>query len=233
MSNFADTTQPLGQLAQPGTYGEEVRAATQEALGAIGEIDAAFNTIVGWSPAQELLEWVGGNWGQLLSLRDAWDSVALASDDLGKNLVHGSTQLDQTWGGRAAQAFDAHMAKWEAAFQQNYEACIAIRDKLTDLAENAKQIVDQIIQTILTVASMVMAALASFYIPVYGQARAIQAIWQTIKLINDVRKVVTAFIQMVKLAVEFFQSMTEIMDDKTPAVQVNVPQSQYAVPGSR
>lgn len=233
MTGFADTHQPAGRLNPPGEYGAEVRAAAQEALGAIGKIDAAFQTIVGWSPAQELLEWVGGNWGQLLSLRDAWNCLAFANQDVGANLKSGKAELDPQWDGQAATAFNAHMAQWETAFAQNYEACVAIRDMLVDLAENAKQAVDQIIQCILTVVSIVSAALASFAIPVYGQAKAIKAIWDTVKLINDVRKVVMAFINLVKLGVEFFQSITEMMDDKAPNLKVDIPDAAYTVPATR
>lgn len=231
MSGYADTADPTAQLVAPGDYGAEVRAAAQEALGLIGEIDSAFQTIVGWSPAQELIEWVGGNWGQLLSLRDAWENMAKANAEVADNLKAGLKELDPSWDGNAALAFEAHMEKWEQAFEQNHDACIAIRDKLVDLAENAKQVVDQIIQTIKTVVSIVSSALASFSIPVYGQGKAIKAIWDTIKLINDVRKVVSAFINLVKFAVEFFESIQEITDDKTPTVRVEVPTTSYAVPG--
>ena len=233
MTGFADTRPPPGRLNPPGEYGAEVRAAAQEALGAIGKIDAAFQTIVGWSPTQELLEWIGGNWRQLLSLRDAWNSLAFASQDLGVNLADGKAELDPSWDGQAALAFNAHMAQWEKAFAQNYEACVAIREMLVDLAENAKQAVDQIIQTILTIVSIVSAALASFSIPVYGQAKAIKAIWDTVKLINDVRKVVMAFINLVKLGVELFQSITETMDDKAPTVRVDIPDAAYTAPVAR
>lgn len=230
MSGFPDVADPTGRLNPPGDYGAEVRAAAQEALGLIGKIDSAFQTIVGWSPAQELLEWVGGNWGQLLSLRDAWNNFAFASADIGKNLQAGKGELDPQWNGNAAQAFEGHMKLWNETFQQLEQAAIAVRNKLTDLAENAKQVVDQIIQTIKTVVSIVMAALSSFAIPVYGQAKAVKAIWDTVKLINDARKVVAAFVNLVKLAQEFFQSIQEIADDKTPQVNVDVPATPYTAP---
>jgi uncharacterized protein YukE len=177
-----------------------------------------------------MLEWVGGNWGQLLSLRDAWNNLAFASADIGKNLQAGKAELDPQWNGNAALAFEGHMGLWQTTFQQNEQAATAVRDKLSDLAQNAKQAVDQIIQTIKTVVSIVTAALSSFAIPVYGQAKAVKAIWDTVKLINDVRKVVSAFVNLVKLAKEFFQSMQEIADDKTPQVKVDVPAAPYAAP---
>ncbi|SDJ66344.1 hypothetical protein SAMN04487820_101135 [Actinopolyspora mzabensis] len=232
MAGYADVVDPTRRLTTPGDYGAEVRAAAQEALGAIGEIDSAFQTIVGWSPAQELLEWVGGNWGQLLSLRDTWENLAKANLDLKENLESGLGALEPLWEGNAATAFENHMGQWNSALEQNHDACIAIRDKLIDLAENAQQTVDMVIQTILTVASIVTAALSSFSIPVYGQGKAIKAVWDTVKLINDVRKVVTAFINLVKYANEFFQSVQEIADDKTPVVNVELPDSGYVAPSS-
>ena len=230
MSGFADVANPEGRLNPPGDYSAEVRAAAQEALGAIGKIDQAFQTIVGWSPAEELLEWVGGNWGQLLSLRDCWNNLAFASQDVGKNLQAGKGELDPQWSGNAAQAFEGHMELWNGTFQQLEQAAIAVRNKLVDLAENAKQAVDMIIQTIKTVVSIVTAALSSFAIPVYGQGKALKAIWDTIKLINDARKVVSAFINLVRMAKEFFESIQEIADDKTPSVRVDVPKAPYAAP---
>jgi uncharacterized protein YukE len=230
MADFADTTNPIGRLNPPGNYDQQVLDATRDALGAIKYIDELFQEFVGWSPAQELMDAIGGNWGQLLSLRDVWNNISFASGDVEANLDSGRQQLDPHWDGNAAAAFNEYMGQWSLALSQNRDACAAVRDKLVDLAENAKQAIDQIIQAIKTIVSLLSAASASIEIPVWGEYKILKAIWEGVKTINEIRKVVSALVNTVKLAVEFFQSIAEIVDDKTPTVRVDVPSVAYGGP---
>lgn len=232
MADFVDTMNPPGRLTPPGNYDQQVLDSTRDAMGIIKYIDIVFQKLVGWSPAKELLDAVGGNWGQLLSLRDAWNCVSFSMSDIGDNLQAGRMELDSHWDGNAAQSFEAYMTKWVQAFEQDQRAAAAVRDKLNDLAENAKETVDVIIGALREIVSLWGAAGVSIEIPIWGEIKTAKAIWESIKLINSIRKVVGAFLNTVNLAVQFFQAFAELSDDRTPNLRVGVPTGAYGGPAN-
>jgi uncharacterized protein YukE len=148
---FADTMHPSGRLNPPGNYDELVTDSVTEVLpGIVGWI----NDAVAWVTRQFghevnvvhwLTETVGGDWGDLLSLADAWNNLAWASSDIAANLTAGVVELDPHWDGNAAQAFKAHMVKWHNAFVENRFTCETVRDTLRDLAIVAKEFLQAVI----------------------------------------------------------------------------------------
>jgi uncharacterized protein YukE len=230
VAQFADVMAPPGRLNPPGNYDQQVLDSTRDALGMIRHIDELFQRLAGWSPAQELVDAVGGNWGQLLSIRDAWHNASFALSDVEANLRAGMAELDPDWNGNAARSFQRYMDNWMVALAQDEQVCLAVRDKLTDLAQNAKQAIDQIIAAIREILSLISAAGASLDIPIWGEYKIAKAIWEGIKLINQIRKVVSAFVSTVKLAAEFFQTIAELVDDRTPTLRVDVPAGPYGGP---
>jgi uncharacterized protein YukE len=232
VADFVDTMNPPGRLTPPGDYEQQVLDSTRDAMGILKYIDEVFQKIVGWSPGKEFVDWIGGNWGQLLSLRDAWNCVSFSMSDIGDNLQAGRTELAPHWDGNAAQSFEAYMVKWVQAFEQDQQAAAAVRDKLNDLAENAKQTVDMIIAAIKEIWALITSAGASIEIPVWGEYKIVRAVWEAIKLINSVRKVVGVFVSTVHLAVEFFQAIAEMLDDRSPTLRVDVPTGAYGGPAN-
>lgn len=240
MTAFADTMNPPSRLNPPADYGSQVKKDIDNALGMIHYVVEIIDQIIGQNLEQELTSWVGGNYGQLLSIRDCWNNAGWAIDDINTNLTAGLSTLygqssgamtDPHWNGNAAGAFYNHMIGWSAALSQDRDACFTVRDKISDLAEAAKEALTTILQAIKTIVSLISGVSTSIEIPVWGEYEAAKAVWEAIKLINNVRKVVSAFINTVKLAVDFCHDIVDIVHATNPTIRVNLP-GAYTAPTS-
>lgn len=236
MTGFADPMSPPGRLRPPGNYADQVKHDIDHALGAIHYVVNIIDYFTGWNIEQELTNWVGGNYGQLLSIRDCWNSAGWALDDVNANLTAGiSTLYDQSggamnnphWSGNAADGFYQYMTQWRSALEEDRDACFTIRDQLTALAGQAKDTLTVILQGINTMVSLIGSAGASVEIPLWGEYKIGKAVWEAVKLINNIRKIVSAFTNSVKMAVDTFHEITDLVTAKNPSIQVNVPAAAY------
>jgi hypothetical protein len=239
MATFTDPMNPPGRLTPPGDYGTQVKKDIDDALGVMHYALSLIDKFTGWNIEAEVVDWLGLNYGQLLSIRDAWNSAGWALDDINTNLTSGvSTLFDQSsgtmsnphWSGNAASAFYDYMIGWLAALSEDRDACFTIRDQLTSLAGQAKDALTIVIQAIRTVISLLGAAGASIEIPVWGEVEIGKAIWQTISLINNVRKVIGALMNSVKMAIDTVHAITDLANSASPTIQVNIPVTAYGGP---
>jgi hypothetical protein len=236
MADFADPMNPIGRLQPPGNYADQIKHDIDHALGAIHYVVNIIDYFTGWNIEQEMTNWVGGNYGQLLSIRDAWNCAGWALDDIDKNLTSGlSTLYGQSggsmtnphWSGHAADGFYQYMIGWSAALQEDRDACFTIRDELTQLAQQAKDTLTVILQGIETMVSLISSAGVSIEIPIWGEYKIGKAIWEAVKLINNIRKVVGAFTNSVKMAIDTVHELTDLVHATNPKIQVNIPTAAY------
>jgi uncharacterized protein YukE len=224
---YADTMNPLGRLNPPGDYRE---LATHSVLDVLPGIVGWINDAVRWvtrqfgheiNVVQWLLEAVGGDWSDLLSLRDCWNNLSWASADIGTNLVRGLTELNPHWDGRAAQAFDAHMSKWYGAFSQNQAVCATIRDHLQSLAQVAKEF----LQAAIDVLQMLLSIL--------GSGGPIVAILRAKEIADGVIKAYRAFDAIkktIQAAKSVFEAIAAMRNTNAPNTRVDVPSTGYGGP---
>jgi uncharacterized protein YukE len=224
---FADTMQPLGRLNPPGNYDELVTDSVTDVLpGIVGWI----NDAVAWVTRQFghevnvvhwLTETVGGDWGDLLSLADAWNNLAWASSDIAANLTAGVAELDPSWDGNAAQAFKAHMAKWHNAFAENGWMCETVRDTLRDLATVAKEFLQAVIDLI------------QMLLSILGTGGPVVAVLRSAEIADGVIKayrVYDAVKKTIQAAVSIFEMIAADRPDNAPSAKVEVPSTSYSGP---
>jgi uncharacterized protein YukE len=224
---FADTMHPLGRLNPPGNYDELVTESVTDVLpGVVGWI----NDAVAWVTRQfghevDVVHWltetVGGDWGDLLSLADAWNNLAWASSDIAANLTAGMTELDPSWDGNAAKAFQAHMVKWHNAFAQNGIVCETVRDTLRELATVAKEFLQAAIDLI----QMLLSILGTG-----GPAVAIMRAAEIADGVIKAYRVYDAVKKAIQAAVSIFQMIAADRPDHAPATKVSVPSTSYGGP---
>ncbi|HWE91408.1 MAG TPA: hypothetical protein VG317_18250 [Pseudonocardiaceae bacterium] len=241
MANFTDPMNPPGRLQPPGSYGDQVKHDIDQALGMIHYVVNLIDHFTGWNIEQEMLDWVGGNYGQLLSIRDCWNNAGWALDDMNTNLTSGLSTVygqsngavvDPHWSGNAADGFYRYMTEWGAALDEDRDACFLVRDQMNQLAEQAKDTITVILQGIKTLVSLLGSASASIEIPAWGEFEIAKAVWEAIKLINNIRKIVSAFINTVKVAIDTFHELTDLAKASNPTLQVNVPAAAYGGPAN-
>lgn len=226
-TGFADTMHPLGRLNPPGNYDELVTTSVTDVLpGVVGWI----NDLVAWATRQfghevNVIKWlteaVGGDWGALLCLADAWNNLAWASSDIAANLTAGVAELDPYWEGNAAQAFEAHMVAWHNAFAQNALVCESVRDTLRDLATVAKEFLQAAIDMI----ELILGILGSGG-PVAGVLRAVD-IAEAVITCYRVYDLVT---KAVDTAQSIFEMIAADRPDHAPSTRVDVPRAGYGGP---
>jgi uncharacterized protein YukE len=224
---FADVMHPLGRLNPPGNYDELVTASVTDVLpGVVGWI----NDAVAWATRQfghevNVVKWltdtIGGDWGDLLSLADAWNNLAWASSDIAANLTAGVTELDPHWNGNAAQGFTAHMVKWHNAFAQNGIVCQTVRDTLRELATVAKEFLQAAIDLI----QMLLSILGSGgpAVLILRAAEVADGVIKAYRVYDAVKKTVQA-------AVSIFEMIAADRPDNAPSTKVEVPSAGYGGP---
>lgn len=224
---FADTMHPLGRLNKPGNYDE---LTTKSVLDALPKFATWINDFIRWAskkffdheinPAQWLAEAIGGDWGDLLSIRDAWNNLSWASHDIGINLTRGLTELNPNWDGNAAQAFDAHMSKWNLAITQNELVCARLRDTLSGLARVGKEF----LQAAIDVVEMLLALLGG------GLLRAVLKAFKIADTVIKMVQVGGRIKKVVDAGVSVGQMVVAGNSVEAPETRVDVPEVPYGGP---
>jgi uncharacterized protein YukE len=219
---FADTTNPVARLNAPGDYRE---LTTQSVTDALGTVAGWINDVIAWLTGLNFVQWlteaVGGDWGDILSIRDVWNDLSWASGDISTNLVRGLTELNPDWDGNAAKAFEAHMTKWYQAFVENQGVCAAIRDYLTDLARVAKEFLQALIDVIQLLLSLIGPGILGAILRAMEIKDTIQKGYQAYRRIKNAIDATISFFQLIAAAGQA---------DNLPNTRVTVPDTPYGGP---
>ncbi|MDH6283669.1 hypothetical protein [Prescottella agglutinans] len=98
-------------LAPPATDAEDIRGLIADSAGWLGDVDDGIKVATGWSPLEEVIKPISGNWNELKRIGDAYKISGEAMEKCGKNLAAGATQVDEHWDGKAAVAFQEYSAR--------------------------------------------------------------------------------------------------------------------------
>jgi hypothetical protein len=229
LPTFADVADPVAVLTTPGDYSELTTDSVLDALpGVVGWI----NDAISWAVRQfgydfDLVHWlaeaIGGDWGDLLTLRDMWQNLGFASSSVATNLTFGRGDLDPHWNGNAATAFEAHVGAWDTAFTQNREACLAISETMEKMATAAKEFLQAAIDAIELVVS------------VLGSGGVIGAALRALDIADGVIKayrVYQALSKTIAAVVSFCESVASDAAVSAPDTKVSVPETPYSGPKS-
>lgn len=210
---YSDGTDPTSALVGPTSYDDLIASQVDEIGGIIGLFNDVYEMITGDSLLAKIVEPVSGDWGKVYGLADCWDHVGVAYQGMRSNLGAGAGQLGGTWDGEAATAFDTFIDQYLTYLSDLETSTGTVSSSLRDLAEDTKENFDVIIQTLNTVWSIISAAMASFAIPIYGQAKLAKAVWDTAKLIWNIYKIISLIQQLISFVVEMTELVSEIFND--------------------
>lgn len=211
--SYADVSEPTSALVGPASYDDTIAAQVDEIGGIIGLFNDVYEMITGDSLLAKIVEPVSGDWGKVYGLADCWDHVGDAYSGIGSNLAGGAGRMSPFWDGVAADAFSRHIEAFLTHIGDLDASTAEVSNTLRDLAENTRENFDVIIQTLNTVWSIISAAMASFAIPVYGQAKLAKAVWDTAKLIWNIYKIINLLRQLVSFVVEMTELVSEIFNE--------------------
>ncbi|MDH6679819.1 hypothetical protein M2284_004043 [Rhodococcus sp. LBL1] len=117
-------------LAPPATGAEDIRGLIADAAGWLGDVDDAIKVATGWSPLEEAIKPISGNWNELKRIGEAYKIAGEGMEKCGKNLEAGAKQVDGHWDGKAAVAFQEYAKRqvaamvWEGPVGRVTKACL-------------------------------------------------------------------------------------------------------------
>jgi uncharacterized protein YukE len=149
--------------------------------------------IIGIDPRDYVTRWVAGDIDKAALQASAWDHVSSCLDGVGRNLAGGQRAIEQTWRGAAATSAGAYMDQWLTALPQQSSGTARIAAHLRDMIRGAVDLAQNVVDIIRMIISICSAALASSYIPLWGQWKAVETIKEAWGLFQTARKAILAF----------------------------------------
>ena len=149
--------------------------------------------IIGIDPRDYVTRWIAGDIDKAALQASAWDHVSACLDGVGRSLAGGQRAIDQTWRGAAATSAAAYMDQWLTALPQQSSGTAQIAAHLRDMIRSAVDLAQNVVDIIRMIISICSAALASSYIPLWGQWKAVETIKEAWELFQTARKAILAF----------------------------------------
>lgn len=169
------------------------------------------NWMFGYDPREQVTRWIAGDIEKAALQASAWDMVGAGLDDVRANLASGSTAIGATWTGDAAKKSSAYLEKWLTSLGEQAGAARQVAQHLRDMMQGAVNLATNVCDVIRMIISICSAALASSYIPLWGQWKAAKTIKEAIDLFRTARKAIMAFWQILttfkNLIITFVQAL--------------------------
>jgi uncharacterized protein YukE len=161
----------------------------------------------GPDPREHVTRWIAGDIDKASLQASAWEHASDCVKSAEKNLTHGRGQILATWTGDAATASAATVEKWIASLGDQSQGMRSMSGHLRDMVVQAVDMAQVVVDIIKTVISIVSAALSSAYIPGWGQWKAIKTVKEAITLVNNARKVISAFWNALTMIKDYIVSL--------------------------
>ncbi|MBP2471741.1 uncharacterized protein YukE [Crossiella equi] len=221
-NGFDDVTAPRGKLTPPSPGGAQL---PEVSFGWV--LDRVCDLVVwvgGPDPREYVTKWIAGDIGKASTQVSAWRAVADCVDAVQANLSSGKTAIGRTWTGAASDAAGAQMGRWGTALTEQSGKMRELAKHLHDCVDQAVKMAQCVVDIIKTVISIVTAALSNAAIPAYGQWKLIKTVKEAITMINNARKVIMAFWNVVTMVKSFIIYAASVFTtDKLPTAPSAVP----------
>ncbi|MEV6511705.1 hypothetical protein AB0M61_37030 [Streptomyces sp. NPDC051642] len=144
MSDFIDVTEPTSLLRAPATPSEYSQGPILDVFNNCGDLASptywvmeACNTVFGFNPLDEVIQWFAGDWESFAKCGDIWDQLGKAVEAVSGNVRSGNKTLDSTWNGRAADAAYTYFHTCAAKLEEIRDEFGKLRTEYDHLAYSA------------------------------------------------------------------------------------------------
>ncbi|AZG45632.1 hypothetical protein [Gordonia insulae] len=183
--------------AAPPVEGVDWNALIQEAAGWLGDADSAIRKLTGWSPIEQALDPVAGNWMELKRIGKTYGKAGGAFDIIAGDLISGHKEVDVHWDGKAATAYSSYSTdmvrglNWEGSIGRLLERGLTLAaDELQKAAKEIIRLVKEGLGRLIKVDGVTdVLKLASKWVPYVGTAAAIEQVRRLILEVYDATKV--------------------------------------------
>lgn len=194
-------------LTPPETGAEDIRKLIADSAGWLGDVDDAIKAYSKWSPLEEVIKPISGNWNELKRIGDAYKIAGEAMEKSGKNLAAGAKQVDEHWDGKAAVAFQEYTRRqteamiWEGPVGRVTKACLdrVAEEVKAAIKEAVSHLADMLEEQVNVEDAMHLLKFALKKIPFVGTGA---QLYEIIKIIDAVRSRVTSLVDKIRELVE-------------------------------
>ncbi|NLU82616.1 hypothetical protein HCA44_07460 [Rhodococcus sp. HNM0569] len=198
-------------LGEPETAAEDIRRLIADSAGWLGDVDDAIKAATNWSPLEQVIKPISGNWNELKRIGDAYKIAGEAFDKSAKNLEAGAKQVSDHWNGKAASAFQNYAQlqieamKWEAPVGRVIKAALdrvaeEIKSAAVEAITNLKEMLEDEVRVN---DAWDLLKFAVKKIPVIGNAAQVASI---LKIIHDVAERVMKLVDKIREVVDALKS---------------------------
>lgn len=170
----------------------------------------ALETFTGWDVRREVTDWIAGDVVDLSRQGSCWSIASSRIEACRANLAAGSSRIAASWEGLAAQQHAIGMILWDRALGSQAERFAELGVHLVDLAEDAVNTAQFVVDCIRLAIDLISSAWALQYIPVYGQAKFIAKCWDAYKTASKA----TAYLRMLLSTVRAVKSFVVLCIDQ-------------------
>lgn len=212
---------------------DDTREAIDEAAGWLGEVDRTIFELTDWSPLNEAIAPLSGNWNEIRRLGEAFDIAGTAMEAAAESLEGGVRRVDDYWNGLAAQSFSEYSARqiaamyWEGPCGRTIHALSeAIADQIRIGVQTVVRKLADMLEAEVDLGSGRSAMkVALKKLPVVGTA------WQVSSIIEIIWKTMDLTMDLIRKIEEVIEQFGQFLDAITdPEGQINQTIDRHLAP---
>lgn len=212
MPGYADTT-AIGSILEPITVDSGTTFADKIAGQGpqVQVVNWIWEQVTGENLVEALIAPITGDWARIAANAQAWRHVGDAVEQVSGNLSDNVGKLDPYWHGEAADAFRRHIeVAWFAGLYAEGAVAKTIAKGFTFVAKESEKLCQQALDLITTLVNKLLSAIATFPIPVVGQARAIKIVWDAYQIYQAIMGIYDAINAAIEATKKLIAALGEI-----------------------
>ncbi|HVK26330.1 MAG TPA: hypothetical protein VM677_33685 [Actinokineospora sp.] len=172
-----------------------------------------FEQVTGKNLVETIIVPITGDWTRIQANAQAWRSAADAVEAVSANLSANVDELRTHWTGAAADAFGTHIdLVWFGGLQAEAGLAKVIAKGFDTLASVSRTLCEQALGLVEKLVNKVASAIATAWVPVYGQARAIKAVWDAYQLYESIMDIIDAIKDIIAATQQLIDAVGTIRD---------------------
>ncbi|PRW63879.1 hypothetical protein [Actinopolyspora mortivallis] len=206
---FEDADDPLGKLDveikdAPGGLKAAIEGASWQVQG----VNWIYEQVTGQNLVESLISPITGDFAKISQNAEAWNAIGESLRSIRRNINHGSTDLQQSWEGEAAAAFEAMMVgTWTVALEADAALADLVAMAFTKAADASQKLCSKILELLTKLVNRLIQAACTAWIPVGGWANAVRIVIQCIDLVFMILDMIESFRQMYEGVVQVVEGV--------------------------
>lgn len=212
MPGYADTKAVGSYLSAPdadsgSTFADKIAKQGPQ----VQVVNWIWEQVTGQNLVQALIAPITGDWARIGANGQAWRNVGEAVEQISGNLSDNVGKLDPYWNGEAAQAFRNHIeVAWFAGLYAEGAVAKTIGKGFDFVAGQSERLCQEALDLITKLVNKLVSAVATFAIPVVGQARAIKIVWDAYQIYQAIMGIYEAIRATIEAMRELVASLGDI-----------------------